>query len=138
MTVVFSKIEDISKSLADLSARRIFLVTGKGSFRSSGCERRLQPVLAGHQVQRFFDFEPNPRIEEVHRGVRLFRQFDPDTVIATGGGSVIDMAKIINLWAANDVSAGEFFDGSEPGAVKGFPLIAVPTTAGSGSEATSF
>lgn len=131
-------LEDLASGLVDLSARKIFLVTGKNSFESSGTAKRLKPILAEYSVQRFHDFDPNPKIDDVHRGVRLFRHLGPDTVIAVGGGSVIDMAKVVNFWAANGIDTGGFFQGSENGSRKGCSLIAVPTTAGSGSEATIF
>ncbi len=53
----------------------------------------------------------------------------PDVVVAVGGGSVIDMAKLINVYAAEGVSGN---------VTVGVPLIAIPTTAGTGSEATQF
>lgn len=138
VSIAPGSLEELPSFLESFSASRIFLVTGKGSFKSSGSAKRLEPILTGYTVQRFHDFETNPMIEDVHRGVALFSQFNPDTVIAIGGGSVIDMGKIVNLWASNGVNAGKFFEGTEKGAVKGRPLIAIPTTAGSGSEATRF
>ncbi len=59
-------------------------------------------------------------------------------VIAIGGGSVIDMAKLINIAAANPCNPKNLFIGKKKSAAKGVPLIAIPTTSGSGSEATHF
>jgi len=138
LRAVPGNLKELASCLEATSARRVFLVTGKDSFISSGCAQRLEPVLADRQVQRFHDFESNPKIADIHRGVELFSCFSPDTVVAVGGGSVIDMAKIVNFWAANDIHEGTFFDGVGQHISKGLPLIAIPTTAGSGSEATRF
>ncbi len=118
--------------------RRVLLVTGRASYSASGAERALSPMLRDLGVTRFEEFDLNPILPDVERGVRVCRDLRPDIVVAVGGGSVIDMAKAINALSAQ---------GSEPAAIlaqpslirkRARPLIAVPTTAGTGSEATHF
>lgn len=103
-----------NKSL--LEGRRLFLVC-RGSFdRLEIAEyiKSLDPV-------RFGDFTPNPKMEEVMAGVEAFKASDCDTFLAVGGGSPIDVAKCIKHYSESDA-----------------PLIAIPTTSGTGSESTHF
>jgi len=86
-------------------------------------------------VVKFNDFTPNPLYSDVCKGVKLFNDEGCDAIIAVGGGSTIDVAKCIKLYCkmSNDeiYLKQEYKD-------SGVPLIAVPTTAGTGSEATRF
>lgn len=83
----------------------------------------------------FSDFTPNPQYDEVCRGVEVYRTNHCDAIVAVGGGSTIDVAKCIKLYApmADDVCYLE-----QTYADSGIPLIALPTTAGTGSESTRF
>ncbi len=83
----------------------------------------------------FRDFTSNPLYEDVCKGVDLFREENCDSIIAVGGGSTIDVAKCIKLFCRMDPDKNyltqEFKD-------SGIPLIAIPTTAGTGSESTRY
>jgi len=70
--------------------------------------------------------------------LELFRQRDYGIVIAVGGGSVLDMAKLIRIMAAQDVPPSEIVNRDGTITHRGIPLVAIPTTAGTGSEATHF
>lgn len=124
--------------LSTFSAKRIFLVTGKKSFASSGAESFFNKHLGDYEVYRFCDFSSNPKVEDVKKGIELFCQVQLDIVIAVGGGSVIDIAKLVNFFAANGLEPVEYLHSAKTNIKKPKPLIAIPTTAGSGSEATSF
>jgi len=134
----FESIKNLVSVLSELSAKKIFLVTGKDSYSSSGSKEHLTKLLVDFEVDRFFDFSSNPKIEDVNKGVEVFKYAQCDTVIAVGGGSVIDMAKLINFFAVNNLNPLEYFKTSKKHVQKPKPLIAIPTTAGSGSEASSF
>ncbi len=73
------------------------------------------------KVIRFNEFTSNPRYEDIQAGVELFKKYRCDFMIAIGGGSSIDTAKAIKYYSRADL-----------------PLMAVPTTSGTGSEATHF
>jgi len=124
--------------LTDLSANNIFLVTGKSSYVHSGAKNCLDDLLTNYRVSVYDAFEPNPKLEDLKRGIDLFHCVKSDAIVAVGGGSVIDMAKLINFFGTNDIDPGEYIEGSGRTIRKGRPLIAIPTTAGSGSEATHF
>jgi alcohol dehydrogenase class IV len=128
----------LGQALLQRNARKIFLVRGKESFKTSGAESILKPFLAGYSVAHFIYNEPNPKIEDIERGIEIYKTQTPDVVIACGGGSVIDKAKLINFFASVDAKPKDWLDGKRPEAKKNTPLIAIPTTAGSGSEATIF
>ena len=92
----------------------------------------------GVEVVRFSDFTPNPDYSSVVKGVELFRKNNCDAIIAVGGGSAIDVAKCIKLFSTMDGNGnnGEFLrDSIVP---NNLPLCVVPTTSGTGSEATHF
>lgn len=87
----------------------------------------------GTPFVKFSDFTPNPLYEDVVKGVELFASSGCDGIIAVGGGSTIDVAKCIKLYSAMDSSKcyiGQEFSDSK------IPLVAMPTTAGTGSEST--
>jgi len=90
------------------------------------------------RINRFTDFQPNPLYENVRAGVKVFREAECDAIMAVGGGSTIDVAKCIKLYS-NLPGNGE--NGSWLSAVyvqNKIPFLAMPTTAGTGSEATRF
>ena len=124
--------------LEERGARTVLLVTGKGSFEASGAQAALEPYLAGADVRRFCDFQNNPRVEDVRRGIAIAREETPDLVVAVGGGSVMDMAKLINVLAPFEGDARDLIESKRPLQGKSAPLVAIPTTAGSGSEVTHF
>ena len=131
-------IKKIDTILNALVPTRIFLVTGGESFVRSGAAVEIESLLEGFEVVRFSVSRGVVTLPEVERGVALFRDKMPDIVIAVGGGSVIDTAKNINALAVNSGDAQAFVTGKQKIEHKGKPLVAIPTTAGSGSEATHF
>jgi alcohol dehydrogenase len=136
-----NSLKNIKKIISDLDAKKILLVTGKVSYKKSGSEEKLIQYLGDAVIKRFFDFEPNPNIKDVLVGINIISTFKPDLVIAVGGGSVIDIAKLINIFAVHVAKEKEIYEFvNESSSVKhpGLPLIAIPTTSGTGSEATHF
>lgn len=124
---------------SEYSAKRIFLVTGKASYGLSGAQDFIKSSSDDVEIVRFSDFEQNPKYEDVLKGLALYRASQCDLVLAIGGGSVIDMAKLINIFLANEQVEGlDIIKNSGLISKKGHPFIAIPTTAGTGSEATHF
>lgn len=89
-------------------------------------------------IIRFSDFQPNPLYESVVKGVELFRQEGCNAILAVGGGSAIDVAKCIKLYSnlSGDGKNGEWLNTEI--LPNNLPFLAVPTTAGTGSEATRY
>ncbi len=90
----------------------------------------------GIEVVRFSDFKPNPLYDSVENGVEIFNKEKCSLIAAVGGGSAIDVAKCIKLYCKMDRADGCYTEQAIiPNDV---PLFAVPTTAGTGSEATRY
>lgn len=86
-------------------------------------------------VVKFDEFSPNPLYESVCKGVKLFNDEKCDTILAVGGGSSIDIAKCIKLYCkmtGEDIFLNQQYENT------GIKLIAIPTTAGTGSESTQY
>ena len=128
---------ELKKLLIEDSPKSIFLVTGNRSYEKSGAKKFIDNLLNGFTVKRFSDFADNPKIEDVNKGINIFLENSCDYLIAIGGGSVMDMAKLINIgYDKNNIEdlTTKKAEISSPGK----KLIAIPTTSGSGSEATHF
>lgn len=89
----------------------------------------------GIRITYFSEFSPNPTYDSVVKGIRAFRENACDAVIAVGGGSAMDVAKCIKLWTTMKDDECYLEQAIIPNDIK---LWAVPTTAGTGSEATRF
>ena len=120
--------------------KRPMLVCGRSAERQKIYRYLLEeaPDRLGVEIVRFSDFHPNPLYESVQSGVALFRSRRCDGMIAVGGGSAMDVAKCIKLYTTmeGDGAQGAFLRQTiRPNDI---PLLAMPTTAGTGSEATRF
>lgn len=93
--------------------------------------------LMGFAKKSFDGFETNPTFSQVSDGLHLFSENDYDSIIVVGGGSAIDLAKVIGLTAANGGKAEEYFQGKKAD-VQSVPIIAIPTTCGTGAESSPF
>lgn len=125
------------QSLTDDKGKRVFLVTGKKSFSGSAASKMVFSRLQDVQISRFSDFSANVKFEEALDGCRRFQASGADTILAVGGGSVIDMAKIISVGSSDEKKLYEIIKGIRK-AESQAKLYCAPTTAGSGSEATHF
>jgi alcohol dehydrogenase len=121
-----------------LKARRTLLVCGRHSFEASGAAAILPELEQRGALCRWDDFRPNTDADDLAVGLDVLRSFEPDLVLGVGGGSAMDMAKLLAGFAASE---GDVRDAIESGARiehRGPRLVLVPTTSGSGSEATHF
>ena len=136
--VGFSSINNLSNILSKYNPRNIFLVTGRNSYEKSGAKKLIESILSGYRITYFYDFEVNPKLHDIEKGISIFNKNDCDFVIAVGGGSVIDVAKSINVLASNEGKPIDYIKTRRNIENKGKTLVAIPTTSGSGSEATRF
>ena len=116
---------------------QVLLVCHPSSLQKSGAEDWLNQ-LAAPPLPRFSDFSTNPKSQDVLRGVARFKEVQAQAIIAIGGGSILDMAKLINYFGGTNDIIDTCLDRAEVSSESLRPLLAVPTTAGSGSEATHF
>jgi len=131
-------INKVAQILKKKNYKKIFLITGKSSYELSGAKSKIESLFAGKDFVRFFNFSQNPKIEDAIVGIREFKSFSPDLIIAIGGGSVIDMAKAINILSANTGDLEFKIKNNQILEKKSCDLVAIPTTAGTGSESTHF
>ena len=117
---------------------RLCIVADKSALSASGAEMILQPALDRHTISWFTDFEPNPKLEDVRRGLDLIKDSSIDRVVAIGGGTAIDLAKLIASLHDDSSDPRDVILGNEEISNDGISLTAIPTTAGTGSEATHF
>ena len=129
-------IAKLKEILSERKLNNIFLVTGKSSYEKSGAKDAIEPILSDYKVTHFSDFEVNPKVKDIEKGMEIFKKNNCDFVIAVGGGSVMDIAKSINILASNEGNPTEYIKNQKNIENKGKVLVAVPTTSGSGSEAT--
>lgn len=123
----FLKIEKIKK---------LFLVCDEAlKFLEIGEYFAKLEVRLGISVIYFNDFKPNPQYESVVKGVKSFKESECDMIMAIGGGSAIDVAKCIKLYANMDLAINYLEQKIIPNTIR---FIAMPTTAGTGSEATRY
>ena len=141
MTKILSGIGSLSQ-LSDIraafDAKTVMLVTGKASYAASGAKSIVDAALQDDNVVQFSDFDVNPKIEDAERGVAIAKEAGVDLIVGVGGGSVMDMAKLIKAFYTAPEKSKELTKGELAMTDPGIPMVLVPTTAGSGSEATHF
>lgn len=125
--------------VARFSPKAMLLVHGKDSYVQCGAAAVVQSATSRHPVLRVSDFSTNPQIDDVQRILGCLAGLHFDLILAVGGGSVIDMAKLLCFHQVASPGSGNTDSPSglsSPGRIP--PIVAVPTTAGTGSEATCF
>lgn len=133
-----NSIQKLDTLLVEYNPKKIFLVTGGRSYKDSGAQDEIEERLVDREFYRYYGFEENPKFEELLEGARILQKFKPDLIIAVGGGSVLDTAKIISIFPPDKSQAERIVTGDFKDLNKKTPLVAIPTTSGSGSEATHF
>ena len=138
--VVFGQgtFERLGHLARDLGMRRALVVADPGLIDAGHVPRAVRLLEAtGVEASLFSDFGPNPDSAMVEAGRAAAAAFDPDSVIGLGGGSSLDCAKGINFLLTNGGSMADY-KGYGKASVPLLPMIGVPTTAGTGSEAQSY
>lgn len=122
----------------ELQFRRTLLVADRGLVASGHVDEALEPLRqSGIEVIRFHDFDVNPDSAVIEAGCAFALPLRFDSIIALGGGSSLDCAKGINFLLTNGGRMQDYL-GYGKAAKPMLPMIAIPTTAGTGSEAQSY
>ena len=130
------------EELKNLKGKKAIVVVGGGSMKRFGFLDKAVNNLkaAGMEVQLFENVEPDPSVETVMRGAQMMREFEPDWIVAMGGGSPIDAAKA--MWAFYEYPETTFEQLITP---FNFPTLrtkahfcAIPSTSGTATEVTAF
>ena len=128
----------VGDALFQLGAKSVFLVVDRSAYESSGARLELAPHWEDRDIVEFDGFATNPRIEDVLRGIEEYRRTACDVIVAVGGGTALDIAKLIRCFAGQRHPPADIIADNSLIENSACPLIAVPTTAGTGSEATHF
>lgn len=133
------RIREISEACKQANIKKPLLITDKGLSNLPITSRTLQLMKeAGLGEAIFSNVDPNPNEKNLDAGIAAFTEGNHDGVIAFGGGSGLDLGKLVAFMVGQDRSVWDFEDVSDwwtrakPDAI--FPIVAVPTTAGTGSE----
>ncbi|MGQ9632528.1 MAG: iron-containing alcohol dehydrogenase [bacterium] len=130
--------ENLRDYVEEFKPRKILLVTGRTAMRKLGVTDRAREYLRGCEIITFDRVEQNPCIQTVDECSDLIRRERCDLVIGLGGGSALDVAKVASVLIDNPGSFRDYADGRRTVTEDGVPCIAIPTTAGTGSEVTPF
>ena len=134
--------KDALEALKTLEGKRAMVVVGGGSMKRFGFLDKIESYLkeAGMEVRLFEGVEPDPSVETVRKGAEAMREFQPDWIVAVGGGSPIDAAKA--MWAFYEYPDTTFEALCVP---FNFPKLrtkarfcAIPSTSGTATEVTAF
>ena len=131
-------ISEIDQWIEKEKVNKIFLVCDSSLPFLKDVKGYFDELGSKIEVIKFDNFQPNPLYESVVEGVKLFREKNCDSLIAVGGGSALDVAKCVKLYSP---LPGDGEDGSWLKAEivpNNIPFLAIPTTAGTGSEATRY
>lgn len=104
----------------------------------SGVAKQIGDSIEGKEVSYFSEVEPNPSCESVDKAAQLARKIHADCVIGLGGGSAMDISKMVSCLVTNEGNIYDYYSGgTKTLASRKTTLICIPTTAGTGSEVTN-
>jgi alcohol dehydrogenase len=133
-----NKVDSLGELAGELGARRALVVSDPGIVKAGHVERGMAALKrAGIETALFDAVHENPTTDHVEAGLIVARRHAPEIIIGLGGGSAMDCAKGINFLYSNGGKMQDYW-GVGKAMKEMLPMIAVPTTAGTGSETQSF
>lgn len=132
------KIETLGQLASEIGARRALVVSDPGVVAAGHTARGIASLeAAGIETHLFDGLAENPSTDDVAAGVKIARRYEPQILIGLGGGSSMDCAKGINFIYTGGGEMKDYW-GVGKALKEMLPMIAIPTTAGTGSETQSF
>ncbi|HZZ30092.1 MAG TPA: iron-containing alcohol dehydrogenase [Pirellulales bacterium] len=132
------KVAALGELAGELGARRVLVVSDPGIVKVGHSARAIKMLeQAGIEGQLFDTVGENPTTEHVEAGLKVAKRWEPELIVGLGGGSSMDCAKGINFLYTNGGQMQDYW-GIGKATKPMLPMIAVPTTAGTGSETQSF
>ena len=130
-------VRNLPDEASRLGARKVMVVTDRGVREALADAAVIRPLKdAGFELLVFDQVEPNPKDRNVEEGAALAREFGAEALVALGGGSPIDCAKAIAVLVSHGGDRIKKYEGKTAVTRPVLPWIAIPTTAGTGSEVT--
>ncbi len=128
-------IKDIDKAIQKIKGHKGILVTSPFFVKNNVSDKIIS--FSENKIQKIYsDISPNPDIHQIAECIELVEEYNADFVVALGGGSVIDAAKVVSLLSYKDGEISEYYSGDLKLLSDSIPLIAIPATSGTGSEVT--
>ena len=132
------KIESLGELASELGARRVLVVSDPGIIQAGHTQRGIDALeRAGIETFLYDTVHENPSTNDVEAGVAIAKRHEPELIVGLGGGSSMDCAKGINFVYSCGGRMHDYW-GVGKALSEMLPMIAVPTTAGTGSETQSF
>jgi alcohol dehydrogenase class IV len=129
--------EEVGARVTELGGSRVLVVTDPGLIKVGLPDKIISNIeKAGHTIVLFADVKENPTEDNVNQGSRIILDQNIDILVAVGGGSSLDAAKAMGVLSVHGGDIVDYEYGLKPFTQAGPPLITIPTTAGTGSEAT--
>jgi alcohol dehydrogenase class IV len=132
-----TSIDDFKLFLKKESDKKILIICGKNSFNGSGANKLFEDFSQSKKITFYFKKSLIPNHIELQDIIKSIKKFSPNLIIALGGGSVLDYAKIANTLTNSQNLKNELINSNYNAKEKFAKLVAIPTTAGSGAEVTS-
>lgn len=130
------KVKELNQ-LIDKDINSILIVTDKNVFKKSGAHDAVLNQLKGFRIEIFDEVEENPSFPTIIRGTKIAKENNAQLILGIGGGSPMDVAKGIAVFATNNGNIKDYIGGKvfskDP-----LPLVCIPTTSGTGSEVTPY
>lgn len=138
VTIMFA-VHGLKRLPMFIKGDRVLLVTTRG-FTKRGLVHAIKEILNDKIVTVIDEVEPNPDLRQIEEDLLTLKKIPLDMIVALGGGSVLDMAKVFRYlpYLEDPLSLRRHLEQREPLHYPLLPMVAIPTTAGTGSEVTPF
>ena len=133
----FSSVDEFKIFLKKEKTDKILIICGEKSFKDSGADKLFYNLFSNKKIEFYFKKFSTPNHVELQDIIKYIKIFSPNLIIAVGGGSVLDYAKIANTLTNSENLKDEIINSTYNIKKKFAKLVAIPTTAGSGAEVTS-
>ncbi|MFX1375593.1 MAG: phosphonoacetaldehyde reductase [Promethearchaeota archaeon] len=131
-------IQNLHTILRENNYTNVFYITGNSLLEQNNIDKIRQIIEKDCNFFHYNDIKPTPTVEGVNHALDFYKKGNYDLIIAMGGGSVLDIGKSVSVFSTNQGKVEDFLLKKRSLKNKGTPLILIPTTAGTGSEATHF
>ena len=131
-----NSLNNLKNLIKYLKIKKVLVVCGKKSFSKSGASELLKAILERTENEFFYKSFDYPEFQDLVLSSKLVTEFRPDIILAIGGGAVLDLAKLSNVFCTFNFEKNKIKKSAFEIKKKFCKLVAIPTTAGSGAEAT--
>ena len=131
-------IKNLENILKDNNFKNIFYISGNSPLEKPNVLKIMSIIEKDADFHHYDDIFPSPTVKGVKNALEAYKKQNYDAIIAVGGGSVLDIGKSVSIFSNNEGKIEDYLLKKKVINRKGAPLILIPTTTGTGSEATHF